>query len=328
MSSRQTCVHKGYENGNRQMVQENSLKPLIIVCGPTASGKSSLAIELAKALDTEIISADSIAIYKRLDIGTAKAGEEERKEVRHNLIDIVEPTEEFSVAEYEAAALKEIERIHGEGKIPIICGGTGYYIDAVLFKRSYGNCPKNPEIREKLENLYNERGAEYLYELLKEVDPESYTKLSKNDYLRVSRALEIYYSTGKKKSEIVDDSEPRFDYIAFSIGFEREVLYRRINERVDKMFEKGLVREVENLLEEGVPETAQSMQGIGYKEITSGIKTLKNEEEIKEIVKRNTRRYAKRQITWFKRLEGLDVLEPDNAFDKAMELINGRFIGK
>lgn len=309
------------------MVQENSLKPLIIVCGPTASGKSALAIEIAKLLDTEIISADSIAIYKRLDIGTAKASEEERRAVRHSLIDIVEPTEEFSVAEYEAAALKEIARIHGEGKIPIVCGGTGYYIDAILFKRSYGNCPKNPEIRERLENLYKEKGTEYLYELLKEADYETYLKLSKNDYLRVSRALEIFYSTGKKKSEIVDEAVPRFDHIAFSIGFDREVLYARINERVDKMFERGLIEEVERLLKEGVPESAQSMQGIGYKEIVAGLNGSETEEEMKETVKRNTRRYAKRQITYFKRLQNLHVLDCGDALNESMRLLkDGRFI--
>lgn len=310
------------------MVQENRVKnKVIVVCGPTASGKSDLALKIAEELDTEIVSADSIAIYNRLDIGAAKPDKKERERVKHNLIDIVEPTEEFSVAEYEELGLKTLERLFSEGKIPIICGGTGYFIDALLYKKSYGNCPKNPEIRAELDNILKEKGSNHLYGLLQEIDPETARKLSVNDTMRVSRALEIYYSTGKRKSDIVDENEPRFDFKAMSIDFEREKLYERINLRVEKMFDRGLVDEVKGLLESGVSPNAQSMQGIGYKEIVSGLSEGVTVEEMKETVKRNTRRYAKRQITYFKRTEGLIYLPPEKAFLRAKEVLrDGRFI--
>ena len=310
------------------MVQEDRIKnKVIVVCGPTASGKSDLALSIAQELETEIVSADSIAVYKKLDIGTAKPDVAERERVKHNLIDIVDPTEEFSVAEYEDLGLKVLDRLFSEGKIPVICGGTGYFIDALLYKKSYGNCPKNPKIRAELDKITEEKGAQYLYGLLKEIDPETALKLSVNDTMRVSRALEIYYSTGKKKSDIVDENEPRFDFKAMSVDFEREVLYERINLRVDKMFVKGLVEEVKGLLDSGVSPNAQSMQGIGYKEIVSGLIEGLTIEEMKEIVKRNTRRYAKRQITYFKRTEGLIYLPPERAFLRAKEVLrDGRFI--
>ena len=291
------------------------------MCGPTASGKTELAVRIAEALGSEIVSADSIAIYKRLDIGTAKPSFAERARVKHNLIDIVEPTEEFSVAEYEKIGLETLDRLFKEDKIPVICGGTGYFIDALLYKKSYGNCPKNPEIRAELEKNLQENGAEYLYERLKEVDPETAAKLSVNDTMRVSRALEIFLSTGKKKSEIVDEDEPRFDFCAFLIDHERETLYKRINERVGKMFEQGLVGEVKGLLDSGVSENAQSMQGIGYKEIVEGLICGASVDEMKETIKRNTRRYAKRQITYFKRTKNLHYLAPERAFEEAEKIL-------
>ena len=310
------------------MVQTDSMTmPIIVVCGPTASGKSELAIELAKALDTEIVSADSIAVYKRLDIGTAKPTVSERSAVKHNMIDVVEPTEDFSVAEYEQMALNVIERLHAAKKIPIVCGGTGYFIDSLIYKNSYGNCPKNPEIRARLDALRAEKGPEYLYGLLKDVDHATYLKLSPNDHLRVSRALEIFYSTGVRKSEIIDEKKPRFSFVAFSIGHDRERLYDRIDRRVDKMFSLGLVDEVKELLSDGVSGKCQSMQGIGYKEIVEGLASSKTEEEMKEIVKRNTRRYAKRQITYFKRTKNLRLLSYDDAFCTAEKILKDeRFI--
>ena len=309
------------------MVQEDSLKKIVVICGPTASGKTALALKIAKLLDTEIISADSIAVYKGLDVGTAKATKEERSLVPHDLIDVVEPTADYSVAEYERAALKEIERLHLSGKIPVICGGTGYFIDAILFKRSYGNCPKNAVVRKKLKERFETFGANSLYEWLRSVDPVTAEKLNPNDYLRVSRALEIFILTGKRKSEIVDEAVPRFRYVAFTIDYPRDKLYERINERVDKMFGDGLVAEVRGLLSSGVPENAQSMQAIGYKEIVCGIKDGLSIEEMTEAVKQNTRRYAKRQITYFKRLDGLNRLSGENAFEEAVKILkNERFI--
>ena len=294
---------------------------VVIVCGPTASGKSKLAIDLALFLKSEIISADSIAIYKGLDIGTAKPDERERALVKHNMIDVVEPTEEFSVAEYERAALAEINRLVSENKVPIVCGGTGYYIDSLIYRNSYGNCPKDPEIRRRLSALKEEKGSEYLYALLKEVDEATACGLSPNDYLRVSRALEIFYSTGKRKSEIVDDRTPRFDYIALSVDLERQSLYERIENRVDRMFEDGLIGEVEGLIDSGVPASAQSMQGIGYKEIVEGLGSGASVEEMKELVKRNTRRYAKRQITYFKRTKDLRLLPNESSYEAAEKIL-------
>ena len=235
------------------MVQADRIKnKVVVVCGPTASGKTALSVALAEKLGSEIVSADSIAIYRGLDIGTAKPDFFERERIRHHLIDIVEPTEEFSVAEYENLGLKTLESIIKKGKIPVICGGTGYFIDALLYKKSYGNCPKDPEIRAELDAIVKENGAEYLFGLLKDVDPETAEKLSVNDTMRVSRALEIFRSTGKKKSEILDDVEPRFYYCAFSIDHERASLSESIDSRVEKMFENGLVEEVEGLLAAGV----------------------------------------------------------------------------
>ena len=304
------------------MVQTDSMRPkVVIVCGPTASGKSKLAIDLALFLKSEIISADSIAIYKGLDIGTAKPDERERALVKHNMIDVVEPTEEFSVAEYERAALAEINRLVSENKVPIVCGGTGYYIDSLIYRNSYGNCPKDPEIRRRLSALKEEKGSEYLYALLKEVDEATACGLSPNDYLRVSRALEIFYSTGKRKSEIVDDRTPRLDYIALSVDLERQSLYERIENRVDKMFEDGLIGEVKGLIDSGVPAYAQSMQGIGYKEIVEGLGSGASVEEMKELVKRNTRRYAKRQITYFKRTKDLRLLPSESSYEAAEKIL-------
>ena len=303
------------------MVQADSLKRVVVVCGPTGSGKSDLALKLAKYLDTDIISADSIAVFKGLNVGSAKPSEDDRAVVKHHLIDVLEPSEDFSVAEYKRLSRSIADELIKNGKTPVVCGGTGYFIDALLFDRSYGNCPKDPVLREKLKRLYDENGADYLYSLLKKVDPESCSKLSKNDFLRVSRALEIFYTTGVKKSDIVDDSAPVYDYIAFYIDHDRESLYKRINERVDKMFENGLIEEVRTLLAGGMNSSCQSMQGIGYKEIVEGLSLGRSEEEMKEIIKRNTRRYAKRQITYFKRMNNLYALQPESAFENAMEMV-------
>ncbi len=307
------------------MVQTDSLSDFVIfVVGPTASGKTALAAELAKRLKSQVISADSVAIYKGLDIGSAKPTEEEKAIAPHKLIDIVDPRDEFTVAEYEEAGLKEINSLLNAKKIPIVCGGTGYYVDSLLYKKSYGNCPKNDEIRAKLDKILAENGAAYLHDMLKEVDEESAKILHENDVFRVSRALEIFYSTGKKKSEIKDEKVPRFKYFAFSFNYPRAVLYSRINERVDKMFEKGLLDEVKGLLASGVKKDAQSMRAIGYKEVVEGLEKGESEQEIKEKIKLNSRRFAKRQITYFKRTENLVYLKNYDAFaaaDEALEHI-------
>ncbi|MBO4573247.1 MAG: tRNA (adenosine(37)-N6)-dimethylallyltransferase MiaA [Clostridia bacterium] len=296
------------------MVQENCLngKKVVVVCGPTASGKSALAIALAKRLGGAVVSADSIAIYKKLDIGTAKPDKDEMRGVKHYLIDHVDPEKEFTVAEYSSAARAIIDELIFSGVLPVICGGTGYYIDSVLYDLSYGNCPKSNEIRQKYADLLQSNGAGYLHDRLKEVDRETSLVLHENDTVRVIRALEIFELTGRKKSETTDEKTARYDFKAYSFDYDRKELYDRINARVDDMFRRGLKQEVVSLLESGLDKNCQSMQAIGYKEIVEGIDAGLSDEEIKELVKRNTRRYAKRQITYFKRYDNMTFLDPKN----------------
>lgn len=293
---------------------------VLVICGPTASGKTALSVACAKAFDGEIISADSLLVYKGLDIGTAKPSLEEREGIPHYMIDVVEPTENFSVSDYEREALPLVEKILKKGKTPIICGGTGFYINALLYKSQFGNVGANEEIRRKYEVLAQERGKEYVYEILREKDCESAAKLHYNDLKRVIRALEIYDVTGKPKSEQQDTMIPRFDFVALSLGYPRDKLYNRINLRVDQMFECGLVSEVQGLLQRGVTQESQCMQGIGYKEIAEGIQKAWTEEEMKELVKKNTRNYAKRQETFFKRMQNHVILSPQG---RSMEEIEG-----
>lgn len=286
---------------------------VLVICGATASGKTALSIDCAKKLNGEIISADSLLVYKGLDIGTAKPTEEERGGIKHHLIDVVSPFESFSVSDYERLALPIVEKLLEEGKTPIVCGGTGFYIRSILYKSQFGNVGADDEIRRKYEKIADERGLEYLHSILREKDAESAQKLHPNDRKRVIRALEIFDITGRPKSMQKDEDVPRFDFLAVSIDYPRDVLYARIDKRVDDMFEQGLKREVEGLLLSGVDETAQCMQGIGYKEVAEGIKTGLSDEEIKELVKKNTRNYAKRQLTFFKRMENHLRLPPEQA---------------
>lgn len=303
------------------MVQENCInKKILIVCGPTASGKTALAVECAKLLNSEVVSADSLYIYKGLNVGTAKPDEIEMQGVKHHLIDVCEPNQEFSVSDYKNLALPIIEDLLSKGKIPVICGGTGFYINSILFDLSYGNSQANLEAREKYKKLAEDFGNEYVYNILMELDPKTAEKLHFNDVKRVIRALEIYES-GTKKSDIVDDLTPKYDYKAYSINFDREILYDRINLRVDKMIENGLIEEIKNLLALGINESNQCMQGIGYKEILEYFKGNISLEDALNLIKLNTRHYAKRQITFFKRLNGLNYLTPDNTEELAKRIV-------
>ena len=295
---------------------------VLVVCGATASGKTALAIECAKKLNTEIISADSLLVYRGLNIGTAKPSEEEKNGIIHHLIDVVEPIEEFSVNDYEKMALPIVERLLKEGKTPIICGGTGFYINSILYKSQFGNVGADEKVRKYYEEILKEKGCDFLHGLLKEKDPQSAQKLHPNDTKRVIRALEIFDVTGKRKSEQNDKLIPRFDFVCVSIDYPRAELYRRIELRVDKMFEEGLEEEVLSLLKSGVRENAQCMQGIGYKEIVEGLKNNVDPLEIKEIIKKNTRNYAKRQITFFKRMANHYYFSHSNTTaDKVLELL-------
>ena len=296
---------------------------VLVICGATASGKTALSIACAKAFNGEIISADSLLIYQNLTIGTAKPSLEEREGIPHHMIDVVSPKESFSVSDYEGMALPIVEELLLSGKTPIICGGTGFYINSLLYKSQFGNVGANEEIRAKYEKLANEFGKEYVHGILREKDPISAEKLHYNDLKRVIRALEIYDLTGKAKSEQQDILRPRFDFQAVSIEYPRDKLYNRINLRVDKMFEEGLVKEVEGLLASGVTEEMQCMQGIGYKEIAEGLRLGWSQAEMKELVKKNTRNYAKRQQTFFKRMENHALLSPEGEnVERVRELLN------
>ncbi len=305
------------------MVQTNNIKnKIIIICGATATGKSDLAVECAKLLDTEIISADSLYIYKNLDIGTAKPTKLEMQGVKHHLIDVVDANATFTVSDYKKQAELIINDLLSKNKIPIICGGTGFYINSILYDLSYGQGATNLEIREKYKKLAIEKGNVAVYEELKKIDPESAEKLHYNDSKRVIRALEIYFN-GIKKSEIKDEFVPKYNYNAYSINFPREFLYERINLRVNKMIDFGLVDEVKKLISLGINECNQCMQGIGYKEILQYLKGEFSLDEAIELIKLNTRHYAKRQITFFKRLNNLLYLEPNDTKILAKKIVEG-----
>lgn len=296
---------------------------VLVICGATATGKTALAVSCAKLLNSAVISADSQLVYKGLDIGTAKPSEEEKLGVPHYMIDVAEPFAEYSVSDYREAALPIVEKMVSEGKIPVICGGTGFYINSLLFDLSYGKVAAAPEVREKYEKLAEERGKEYVYDILKKTDPAAAEKLHPNDLKRVIRALEIFEAGGVKKSEINDGQKARFDYVAVAIDYPREELYERINLRVDKMFEAGLVEEVSSLLSRGIDENCRCMQAIGYKEVIECLKNGLSQSTMRDIIKQNTRRYAKRQITFFKKLPNLINLPANQATaEKVIEILN------
>lgn len=289
------------------------MNKVLVICGATASGKTSLAVECAKKLNTEVISADSQLIYKGLNIGTAKPTAEEMCGVKHHMIDTVEPSESFNVGNYREKALPIMKNLLASGKIPVICGGTGFYINSLLFDFSYGNTEGNGEIRKKYSDFLETHGKEALFEKLREIDAETAEKLHVNDIKRIIRALEIYELSGKKKSEQNDTLISEYDYLAVAIDWKREELYERINMRVDKMFEDGLVEEVQGLLSRGIDEKFQCMQAIGYKEVVFGLKNGDLHSTMRDIIKQNTRHYAKRQIVFFKKLPNIVWINPKEA---------------
>ena len=285
-------------------------KKFLVVCGATASGKTSFAVSLAQKLGGEVVSADCMLVYKRMNIGTAKPTAEETRGVRHHMIDVAEPTEKYSVSDYEKAALPVCESLFSKNVPPVICGGTGFYIQSLLFSRTNGGAGGDEAIRRGYEEIAQTQGREYLHDLLRDVDPQSAEKLHPNDVKRVIRALEIYRLTGRRKSEQNDGFSERYPYVAVAFQFPRDELYARIDRRTDEMLAAGLVDEVRDLLNAGVAPDCQSMQGIGYKEV---VKYLKNEisySTMRDIIKQNTRNYAKRQITLFKKFPGLIWLDP------------------
>lgn len=276
---------------------------VIVICGPTASGKTALSIELAKKINGEIISSDSMQIYKDMDIGTAKPTEQEMQEIKHYLLDFVEPDQRYSVAQFKKDAEKAIEEILAKNKVPIIVGGTGLYVDSLIYGIEYQEIELDKKYREELEEKAQKEGLETLYEQAKKIDPQAIEKISANDKKRILRILEIYHSTGKTKTQQEIESrknEVKYDYKVFALNMEREKLYERINKRVDIMIEQGLIQEVENLCSK-YTEFPTAMQGLGYKEVVEYLQGKISKQEMIEKIKIETRRYAKRQLTWFRK---------------------------
>lgn len=279
-------------------------KPLIVLTGPTAVGKTKLSISLAHAVDGEIISADSMQVYRHMDIGSAKITKEEMEGIPHYLIDILEPEEEFHVAKFQNLAKEAMETIYSKGKIPILTGGTGFYIQAVVKDIDFSENAEQSGVRKELEKMAEEKGAAYLHRLLCDVDPESGQKIHANNVKRVIRALEYYQLTGENISlhnEREAEKESPYNFAYFVLNDIRERLYQRIDQRVDQMLEAGLAEEVRQLAARGCTKDMVSMQGLGYKEMLSWLLGEYSYEEAVYILKRDTRHFAKRQITWFKR---------------------------
>ncbi|MBD5640592.1 tRNA (adenosine(37)-N6)-dimethylallyltransferase MiaA [Clostridium botulinum] len=279
---------------------------LLILAGPTAVGKTDISIKLAKKLNGEIISADSMQIYKYMDIGSAKITKEEMKGIPHHLIDVVAPHEEFNVASFKTLAEKCIKDIWSRGKLPIIAGGTGLYINSLIYNYDFTDADRDEDYREYLTRLSEDKGKEYVHSLLKDIDGKSYEKLYPNDLKRVVRALEVYKITGKSISEYTKENEKKLYNIPYNINYfvlnmNREVLYERINKRVDIMMDKGLIEEVKKLESMGYTPDMQSMKGIGYKEILFYLKGDISLDEAIYLIKKGSRNYAKRQLTWFRK---------------------------
>lgn len=291
---------------------------VIIIGGPTASGKTSLSIELAKKINGEIVSADSMQIYDEMSIGTAKPDKEEMQGIKHYLVGNIPPTRRYSVSDYKNDAICAIEEIINNKKTPIVVGGTGLYVNSLIYGIDYPEIETDLKYRAELEKIAEEKGLEHLYRLAEKIDKEAMKNISINDRKRIIRVLEIYKETGKTKTELEIESrknEIPYDYRVFAINMPREILYNRINQRVDIMLEKGLIEEVKKLYEKYGEQLCTSVQGIGYKEVIDYLKGKYTKEEMIEKIKMETRRYAKKQLTWFKKipnvtwLEGLDNVQ-------------------
>ena len=309
----------------------SKILPPIYIAGPTASGKSALAVKLASKFDSVIISADSMQIYRTLDIGTAKEDISIREKIPHKLIDVVDPNEEFSVAEFARLAKTEIENAQNSEKLPIIVGGTGLYFEALLYPMSFANTNKNDALRESLQKELQNLGAHAMHQKLQSLDPQAANRLHENDTKRVIRALEIVLSTGKTLEQNQDERQ-KPDVIMVALNTDRDVLYERINKRVDKMFDEGLVQEVLSVGDFSY----QSMQAIGYKEFANCNFSVENGkyvvadaelDQIKDKIKQHSRNYAKRQLTWFRKYDFVKWFDI-NDVDGAVEYISQKIAEK
>ena len=279
------------------------MKKVIVICGPTASGQTSRSMALAKRVNGEIVSCDSMQIYQEMDIGTAKPTLEERQGIEHYLLDFVSPEERYSVADYKKEAKKAIKAIIEKGKRPIVVGGTGLYLDSLIYEIEYPNIEFDEEYRRKLERRVEEEGLTQLYEETTKIDPLAIQKISPKDEKRILRIVEIYHATGKTKTEqeiASRKNSPEYDYQVYALAWDREILYDRINQRVDQMIEQGLIEEVQGILKRH-KHFPTAMQGLGYKEVVAFLEGDLTKEEMIDKIKMETRRYAKRQMTWFRK---------------------------
>ena len=295
-------------------------KPLVVLTGPTAVGKTKASIGLAKAIGGEIISADSMQIYRHMDIGSAKIMPEEMEGVPHYLIDELEPSEEFHVVRFQQMAKEAMKKIYSHGNIPIIVGGTGFYIQALLYDIDFTETREEDSYRRELEAYADSKGAAYLHDMIRRVDPKAAEEIHANNVKRVIRALEYYHQTGKRISEHNETERKKqspYQFVYFVLNDDRKNLYQRIDMRVDQMIQQGLVAEVRHLREMGCTRDMVSMQGLGYKEILAYLDGECTLEEAVYIIKRDTRHFAKRQITWFKRERQVTWIEKDQyAYDE------------
>lgn len=293
----------------------NKMKPLIVIAGPTASGKTSLSVELAKKINGEVISADSMQIYKYMDIGTAKIKEEEKEGIKHFLVDELYPDEEFNINIFQKMAKEAIDKIISKGKIPIIVGGTGFYIQSVVYDIAFEDTNKDEQYREELERIAKNEGNKVLHNMLEKVDKDSANKIHENNVKRVIRALEFYKQTGlpiSKHNEEEKNKKSPYNLLFYVLNMDRDVLYDRIDRRVDIMINEGLVDEVKKLIDMGYSKDLVSMKGLGYKEIVGYLDGFYDLERAIYILKRDTRHFAKRQLTWFKREKDVIWLNSTN----------------
>lgn len=274
---------------------------VVIIAGPTGSGKSSLAIKLAKRIKGEIISCDSMQIYKGMDIGTAKVNQEEMVEVCHHMIDIISPKDNYSVQDFQKNCKKLIKEIHARGHIPILAGGTGLYINSIFYDYDFNQVKPNRKFRQEMEAIYDDN-PQILLDKLMSIDKNMYSSLNLKDKKKIIRALEVYEFSGKTIS-VDSELNKDYDFYLFVLTDDRKILYEKINRRVDIMLDEGLVNEVQSLLDDGLTENHQSMKAIGYREVIPYLKGEINYETMVESLKQDTRRYAKRQLTWFRKNE-------------------------
>ena len=293
---------------------------LIVLAGPTGVGKTDLSINLAKSINGEIISADSMQVYKYMDIGSAKIKNDEMQGIKHYLIDVCEPNDEFNVSIYVKLAKEAISEIFSKNKVPIIVGGTGLYIRSLIYDQKHCTCGEDKEYRKFLFDLASEKGNEYIHNILKKVDYKSYKNIHFNNVKRVIRALEVYHLTNKPFIDFKSDDVPIFNFDYYVLNFDKERLYKNIDNRVDVMIDNDLIDEVLDLKKKGYTKELQSMQGIGYKEVFEYLDGKVSKEQMIDIIKRNSRNYAKRQLTWFRKEKIKTFIFKDEMTDE--EILN------